>query len=102
MFRIMKFGGTTRHFLPFWWSIYKDCYVLSLLKGVKIPFINNQPPVQRKLPSELRMSAEEMAFVDRHLSELLVDGFIKQLDGHIVDGWVSNIFLVPKKQEDSA
>ena len=94
----MKFGGRTKHFLSFWHSICNDRYVLSLLKGVKIPFINNKPPTQRQLPAELRMLVAEMQFVDKHLQELLADGFIKELPCHIADGWVSNIFLVPKKQ----
>ena len=44
------------------------------------------------------MSEEEMAFVDNHLSELLAEGFIEQLDHMLPNGWVSNIFLVPKRQ----
>ena len=44
------------------------------------------------------MSEEEMAFVDNHLSELLADGFIEKLDHMLPNGWVSNIFLVPKCQ----
>ena len=94
----MQFGGRTRHFLPFWCTICSDRYVLGLLKGVKIPFINNELPHQRKIPSELHMSEEEMVFVDNHLSELLAEGFIEKLDHMLPNGWVSNIFLVPKRQ----
>ena len=94
----MKFGGRTHYFLLFWCSICTDRYVLSLLKGVKIPFINDKPPIQHKIPQELKMTDEEMSFVDTHLEELLWDGFIKKLDNQIPNGLVSDIFLVPKHQ----
>ena len=44
------------------------------------------------------MTPEERASVDDHISELLNEAFIKKLDDHIADGWVSNISLVPKHQ----
>ena len=76
----MKFGSRTRNFLPFWRSICSDRYVLGLLKGVKIPFIDDKWPKQHKIPCELHMSNEEKAFVDTHLLELLEEGFIVKLD----------------------
>ena len=91
------FGGRVRHHYSFWKSICNDHYVLSLVRGVKIPFIGNKPPVQHVLPRELCMSVEEMNFVD-HLQQLIDQGFVTPLDRHIPHGWVSNIFLVPKKQ----
>ena len=94
----MQFGGRTRHFLPFWHSICSDRYVLGLLKGVKIPFIDNKMPRQHKILHELNMSEEEMTLVDSHLLELLEEGFIIKLDAMIPNSWVSNIFLVPKCQ----
>ena len=55
--------------MPFWQSITSDPYVLSLVKGITIPFINNKPPKQKFIPKELVMSEEEMRFVDKELSK---------------------------------
>ena len=93
-----KIGGKVRKHLAFWRSITRDPYILDIVQGVKVPFINNKPPIQKHLPSELRMSPKEMAFVDEHIQQLIAQEFIKPLPAHIPDGWVSNIFLVPKRQ----
>ena len=95
--QFLKIGGNVSKFEGFWHTVTTDKYILSLIKGVKVPF-EGQPPVQVNLPRELRMTTEEMNFVDEHLNQLIVQGFVKKLDHHIADGWVSNIFLVPKKQ----
>ena len=97
----MMYGGNVVHHLPFWRSIGATREVLEHIKGVKIPFINNQPPKQTAIPRELKMSLEEQKFVDKEVAKLLDSGFIKKLDGHIPDGWVSTIFLVEKKLGNS-
>ena len=74
----------------------KDKYVLALLKGIHVPFVN-KAPIQKSPPHELKMSEEEMTFVDQELQHLLNKGCIKALEGKIPGGWVNNIFLVPKK-----
>ena len=86
-----------QHFLPFWYKICKDRVVLNMLKGIKVPFIDNTPPIQTTLQRELKMSIEEQTFVDQELSDILTQGFIWKLDSMILNVWVSNIFLVPKK-----
>ena len=93
----LKIGGNIHKCAPFWADITKDKFVLSLVNGVKIPFIDNSPPIQKNLLPELRMSKEEMKFVEEHIEQLLAQGFIRKLPHHIKNGWVSNIFLVPKK-----
>ena len=93
----MLFGGRVRHFLPFWKSITSDKYILSLVAGIHVPFIDS-PPKQQFIPKQLSMSEEEMMFVDAEIAHLLRTGCIRKLDRLVPDGWVSNIFLVPKKQ----
>ena len=93
----MKIGGNICKSAKFWSSQTRDRFVLSLVDGVTIPFINDLPPIQTTLPPKLRMSKEEMKFVNEHIKQLLAQRFIKKLPHHIEDGWVSNIFLVPKK-----
>ena len=92
----LQIGGHVCHFLPFWFRICKDRNVINMLKGVRVPFIDNKPPIQHHIPPELCMSTKEMQFVDNELQELLCEGFIKKLNKKIPNGWVSNI-LVPKK-----
>ena len=93
----MMIGGQVRNHLEFWKTITSDKYILSLIKGVKVPFIHGKLPRQKFVPPELKMSSEEMKFVDVHLSQLIEEGFVRELPSHIPDGWVSNIFLMPKK-----
>ena len=92
------FGGRVRHFIPFWKSFCRDREVLSILNGVKVEFENNECPIQKFLPHEFKMSEEERKFVDKEIDHLLKNGFIKKLTEPLPNGWVSNIFLVPKKQ----
>ena len=92
----MYIGGKVRHHLPFWRSICKDKYVLGLLKGIHVPFIHG-PPSQKFLPHELKMTDDEKLFVAKELQHLLETGCIRRLPDKIPHGWMSNIFLVPKK-----
>ena len=92
------FGGRVKHFIPFWKTFRRDREVLQILKGVKVEFENNKRPKQQIFPHELKMSEEEMAFVDKEIQHLLDNGFIKKLDKPLPNGWLSNVFLVPKKQ----
>ena len=94
----MLFGGRVRHFLHFWRTITSDQYILSLVQGISIPFLHGKPPKQKFIPKQLAMSKEEMSFVDDELRKLLENGCIKKLPSQLPNGWVSNIFLVPKKQ----
>ena len=43
------------------------------------------------------MSKEEHKFMNAKISALLQDGSIKQVPHPHVNGWVSNVFLVPKR-----
>ena len=92
------FGGRVRHFIPFWKSFCHDREVLQILKGVQVEFEDNKRPKQRIFPHELKMSEEERTFVDTEIQNLLQNGFIKKLDAPLPNGWISNVFLVPKKQ----
>ena len=94
----MLFGGKVAHFIDFWRQICHDRTILKIISGVQVPFIDDIPPTQHYIPRELKMSREEQQFVDVELERLLKERFIKQLTKPIPDGWISNIFLVPKKQ----
>ena len=54
---------------------------------------------QDKLPIQIKMSQEEMTFVDNKLCDLLKKRCIVQNDGLLPHGFVSNVFLVAKKDK---
>ena len=91
-----KLGGRLRQFLPFWRSICNDHRVLSLIKGAKFEFEDNYVQ-QEKRPRVLKMSECEQEFMNSKIAELLEDGSIREVQALDPHGWVSNVFLVPKK-----
>ena len=92
----LKLGERLQHFLPFWQSICTDHRILSLIKGAPFEFNKHFQP-QTKIPRVLRMSEAESEFMNKKIRELLKDGSIKEVQGPHPSGWVSNIFLVLKK-----
>ena len=90
-----KLGGRLRHFLPFWKSICKDNEVIRLIKGVQFEFI--EQPKQTSFPKPIVMSKEECVFMQTKLQELITDGSISKIKTLPQSGWLSNVFLVPKK-----
>ena len=96
MYDHFKLGGRLQHFFPFWHSICKDHRVLSIILGAKFEF-NEEFCYQEKLPRVLKMSQAEHQFMDDKIKELLQDGSIWEVPHPGPSGWVSNVFLVPKK-----
>ena len=93
-----KLGGRLRHFLPYWHSICKDKRVLSLIEGVHFEFTST--PKQTKFPKQIPTSIEGKKFMDDKIKELLENGSIERVNYPHKVGWLSNVFLVPKKDGD--
>ena len=87
--------GRLRYFLPFWQSICSDYRILNMIKGIRFEFENLEK--QKTKPKPICMSKEETAFMDKKIKELLQDGSIKKVTHPHPEGWLSNMFLVPKK-----
>ena len=88
------------HFLPFWWKITRDSFVLkAVAQGITIPLVSRVS--QLKLPYEIKMTDEQMSFVDKKVQRLLNSLCIVQLPAFDSSGFLSNIFLVPKKEQNS-
>ena len=83
--------------LSIWNQICDDSYVLNIVNGAKIPFVNGHPPCQVRKPCQIHMSLEGQSFVDNKIKNLLDTGCVKKLARPFANGWYSNIFLVPKK-----
>ena len=80
-----------------WCKVTNDKYVLQCIRGARIPFKNGFPPHQTKILREISMTKEQSDFVDKKLIALEANGCIKALAKPFENGWVSNIFVVPKK-----
>ena len=89
-------GGRLSEHFAFWKSITHNNYILECISGAVIPF-DRKPPVQHRPCPELIMNTKQMQFVDNVLLKLLDNRSIIKLDKPFDKGWVSNIFLVPKK-----
>ena len=66
-----------------------------MIRGIKFEFKNLDK--QKTCPKPIHMSKEETEFMDRKIEELLQDGSIKRVAQPHPEGWLSNMFLVPKK-----
>ena len=67
--------------------------------GITIPLI--APVNQTRLPFQIKMNSVQSQFVDKKLKDLLSQGCITRTEKLDPSGFVSNIFLVPKKEKDS-
>ena len=94
-------GGRVRHHLPFWKTFTQDKFVLDCVRGIRLEF-STSPPIQHRLPFQIRMSESEMQFVDKKIAQLLKNDSISMCDTppSVSGTWVSNIFLVPKKTQN--
>ena len=61
----------------------------------------SKPPRQKKLPRQIPTSCEGKIFMSDKIKELLENGLIRVVKSSHPNGWVSNMFLVPKKMEAS-
>ena len=87
-------GGQISKFPSAWRKISSDPWLLGVVKGVEIPFV--QTPVQEREPYPYKLAGEESDFVDKELDTFLSKGIIEEVE--LVQGQViSNIFLRPKK-----
>ena len=93
----VKVGGQLRKHFEFWSQICNDRYILKQIMGASIPFIEGSKIIQRKLPHQIKMTKEQECFVDAEIQKLLDTNCIKEIKQPLKKGWISNIFLVPKK-----
>ena len=90
-----KFGGRLRKCYKFWCSICSDRTVLRHIGGISIPFTSS---VKQDFPArEIKMNEQERVFARKKIQELLDTGCITELESPREPGWISNIFLRPKK-----
>ena len=78
-----------------WQLITQDPWVLESVQGYKLEF--TQTPVQRRAPEEPHLPSELESGMAEEMSKLVVKGAISAVAGVHPEGFISRMFLVPKK-----
>ena len=91
---LSSYGGQVSKHYEFWTTFCKDRHVLKHVTGITIPFTKNFK--QTILPRDIKMNETEKEFVRQKLKNLITTGCIVPIKKRL-NGWVSNIFLRPKK-----
>ena len=78
-----------------WQLITQDPWVLESVQGYKLEF--TQTPVQRRAPEEPHLPSELESGMAEEMSKLVAKGAISAVAGVHPEGFISRMFLVPKK-----
>ena len=90
-------AGQVKHFLATWEQITKDPWVLQVVSGYQIEFLDN--PVQRNTPPPIPCSLDHQTIIDQEVWELLSREAVHfvQPDSLQEPGFISSLFVIPKK-----
>lgn len=93
----LPLAGRLKHFLPAWEQITRDPWVLQVVLGYQIQFIDN--PVQNRPPALIPNSQAHQIIIDQEVQELLSKGAVHyvQPSPYQEPGFISSLFVVPKK-----
>ena len=86
------------HFLPNWRRITADPAILETIRGYKLEFTS--PAVQSRVRQPLQFSCSETEKIDPEISALL-DKEALHVVKPVSDQFISNLFLVPKRDGKS-
>ena len=84
-----------RHHLPFWESLTNDPFILDAIKHHHIEF-EAEYPTQTVQLNKINFSAAEIMTIDAEIAKLITKEVL-QVCNHVPDGFISNIFIGPKK-----
>ena len=90
-------GGRLQHFIQFWEkTLLAPPHIVNILHGYQIP-LNGHPPLSiPNINKRTPMSLEKQMVIDTEVAALLAKGAIREVKT-LSPSYVSNIFLVPKK-----
>ena len=88
-------AGRLAHFLPNWQIITGDRWVLNTVRGYRIAFTSQPHQARRPHPAQLNQSQKQLVL--QEISKLISKGAIQELTNMPEGGFVSTLFLVPKK-----
>ena len=84
-----------RHHFPFWESLTNDPFILDAIKHHHIQY-EAEYPTQTVQPNKINFSAAEIMTVDAEIAKLITKEVL-QVTNRVPDGFISNIFIRPKK-----
>ena len=84
-----------RHHLPFWESLTNDPFILDAIEHHHIEF-EAEYPTQTVQPNKNNFSAAEIMIIDAEITKLITKEVL-QVTNRVPDGFISNIFIHPKK-----
>ena len=88
-------AGRLCHHLSNWSIITQDWWVLNTVRGYLMDFVSE--PHQQSPLNPPHCSSEQTCLIQEELTKLLKKQAIRQLEHPAEAGFLSNIFLVPKK-----
>jgi len=93
----LPLAGRLKYFLPVWEQITRDPWVLQVVSGYLIEF--SHTPIQFQLPNKVPTSLEHQTLIDQEVQELLSKNAVHYVNQTCPEepGFVSSIFVVPKK-----
>ena len=92
--RDLPLAGRLRYFIPNWAKITQDQWVLEAVRGYRVPF--TQQPYQPHPPRALHHSSKEEELMQENIAGMLDKQAIEETTPR-GRGFISTIFLVPKK-----
>ena len=84
-----------RHHWPLWESFTNDPVILDAIKHHHIEF-EAEYPTQTVQPNKINFSAAEIMIIDAEIAKLVTKEVL-QVTNRVPDGFISNIFIRPKK-----
>ena len=91
--KILPQAGKLKYFVQAWKRLTQDPWILETIQGYRIPF-REQPPI-KQIPSFV-FSEKERTALSAEIQKLLEEAISP---AEAADGFVSNGFLVPKKED---
>ena len=91
----MQLAGRLKNFIENWKILTNDIEILLLVEGYAIPFY--EIPQQKSIPNFLKLSQGEKIPIQKKIHEVLNKRAIVETPNHFEGEFISNLFLVEKK-----
>ena len=88
-------AGSLAHHIVNWQRVTKDRWVLDTVAGFQIKFTSR--PLQSRRPHPSQFSLVQQELVQNEIAKLCSKGAVTELTAIPVGGFLSTLFLVPKK-----
>ena len=89
-------AGRLSEFFEVWQGYTNDRYILNAIKGIKLEFVDGKPPVQKKIPHQIRFNEAETTAIAETIQKLIGKGVIVPSVAE-KGQYINTIFTRPKK-----